>query len=348
MNNKRLITAFIVVFLFTFLYIAEAGLSNVEKGVFELEHIGMQIHAVEIEMSMYLAQEDKDSPNYDKGVSIKPAKKVVADLNVIKADLSALSLPQEINEFKPQLDGVVDKLIGIYGTVAKKGKIDLEKEFGSFWVMVDEYNKNLKLKIDSFVKIPKDFKEVNLLEVESGYFENQQDKEKFQSADRLIEEKKYVEASLILQELLSRYKDTQAEGSIVVRLADCAGLGSDAVYDKLGGFEYVLNMLDQFVSKKNYSPQIKRIYLQWRTLKHESENGMSNWSGIPNNKYIKVLWELAQAMEQYVDAHPDDNWARLQLLLLMDTPLIERWPQNYPYGSSVALDHYSLWGLEGF
>ncbi len=335
----------LIIFLSNVTLSYASGLSKLEKGIFDLEYIGMQVHAVVIEMSLYLAQEEKDSPNYDKGASIKPAKKAVGDLSVIKATLSALVLPAELNELKLQFVGVVDKLAGIYTAVSKKTEINQEKEFKVFLDMVEAYNNNLKAKIDGSVNVPKDLKEFNLLALESSYFRNQQDKEKFQLADKLISEKKnYTQAAEILKDLLSGYKDTPAEGSIIARLVDCAEMGDQETSDKIGDLEYVLGLLDGFISKKSYSPQIQRIYLQWRTLKQTFENGLSNWSGIPNNKYIKVLWELAQSVEKYIDIHPEDNWAKLQLLLLMDTPLIARWRSDYPYGSSVAIDYHRLWG----
>lgn len=322
-----------------------AGLSDVEKGIFELEHIGMQIQAVEIEMRLQLAQEEKDSVNYHKGASIKPAKKAVDDLNNIKTNLSALSLPSELNELRAQFVGVIDKLSGIYSAVAKKVKIDQEKEFKVFWDLVEAYNKNIKVKIDSSVNVPKDLKEFNLLSLETSYFGKQEDQSKFQAADKLITgEKKYTEAAVILKDLLSRYKETAAEGSIIVRLVDCAQMGGQSALDELKDPEYVLGLLNNFISKKSYS-QIQRIYLQWRTIKQVFENGLSNWSGIPNDQYIKTLWELAQSLERHIESNPDDNWAKLQPLLLMDTPLIERWRSDYPYGSSVAIDHCNLWGL---
>jgi hypothetical protein len=307
----------------------------------------MQIQAVEIEMRLYLAQEEKDSPNYNKGASIKPAKKAVGDLNIIKTNLTALSLPPVINELKPQFTGVVDKLIGIYAAVAKKAKIDQDKEFKEFWDMVDAYNKNLKLKVDLYIKVPQGLKEFDILGHESKLFTKPEDSDKFLKADTLItKEKKYSEAAPILQDLLTRYKDSLAEGSIVSRLADCAEMGGDEVYKELGDPEYVLKLLDDFISKNKYSPIIQRIYLQWRTLKQTFENGLSNWSGIPNYKYIEALWGVKGGIEAYITSNPNDDWAKIQLLLLMDMRLIERWRSDYQFGSSVAIDHYNLWGLE--
>jgi hypothetical protein len=345
MMRSIIISVVLSILLAGHLFAAE--LSETEKGIFELEHIGMQIQSVENEMSLYLAQEEKDSPNYNKGSSIKPAKKAVSDLNVIKEKLSALSLPPELNELKAQFVGVIDRLAGIYSAVAKKTKIDQGKEFKAFWEMVDTYNNNLKTKINSAINVPKDLKEFDLVAHEAKLFGVPQDAEMFQKADNLItKDKKYAEATPILNNLLTRYKDTPAEGSIITRIADCAEMGGDEVFKMLGDPEYILKMLDGFIMKKSYSPNIQRIYLQWRTLKQTFENGLSNWSGIPNDKYIEALWGVKEGIETYIAANPDDEWAKLQLLLLMDTPLIERWRSDYPYGSSVAIDHYNLWGLE--
>ena len=108
---------------------------------------------------------------------------------------------------------------------------------------------------------------------------------------------------------------------------------------------YVKNLLDSFISRKNYSPRIQKIYLQWRTLKQSFDNGVSNWSEIPNDKYVEALWELAQSIERYLQTHPGDAWAKYQLLLLMDTGLIERFTSNSAFGNSAIIDQYDLWKL---
>lgn len=361
MNKKRLLltlvigTLILVVLAFLFLrdYSRKqigvslknnVGLNQVEKGIFELEHIGMQIQAVEIEMSLYLAQEEKDSPNYKKGASIKPAKKAVYDLGILKDDLLALVLPRELKELKPQFIEIIDKLSGIYNAVARKSKIDLEEEFKAFWSMVEAYNKNFKLKIDSFVKAPEYPKDFNLLMLESSLFKKQDDRRKFRIADQYISKKEnYQKAIEILRELLLRYKGTLAEGSIIVRLVDA--IEADRPDSgQMADPEYTFKLLDAYMLKKSYSPQISRIYLQWRTINQSLNSGFSNWSGIPNDEYIKVLWGLVSATERYIETHPNDGWAKLQLLTLLDTRLIERWSQGYPYGSTVAIDYYTLWG----
>jgi len=318
------------------------GLSDVEKGIFELEHIGLQVQAVEIEMGLYLAKEAKDSPMYEEGASIKPARKAVEDLSGIKNSLSALVLPQELAELKPQYIGVIDKLAGIYSAVSKKSNIDLGKEHESFWVMVEEYNKSLIAKIDLFLEVPKGLQGFDILAEEAKLFQSPEDKDRFIKADNLIKEEKYKEAAAILKDLLARHKDTAAEGSVISRIADCYEMGSGDA--ELGDIGYALGLLNEYVTvKKKYSPNIQRIYLQWKVIKQFTSHGLSNWSEIPNDEYIAVLWDLVRPVEQYVETHPDDKWAKLQLLLLMDAPLIYRWPENYQYGNSVAINHYYLW-----
>ncbi len=343
--NKVVIIA--SVFLFAFAgNVFAAGLSEVEKAIFELEHIGMQVQSVENEMSLYLAQEHKDSPNYNKGASVKPAKKAVQDLNKIKSNLSALSLPSELNDLKTEFTQVIERLSDIYSAVSKKVKIDEEKEFTIFWAMVETYNNKLKTVIEKYLKIPQGFKDFNLVAHEAALFDAQ-DKEKFLKADDLIvKEKKYVEASAILNDLLPRYKNTPAEGIVISRLADCGEMGGDEIYKAQGDPEYVLKLLDDFILRKSYSPNIQKIFLQWRTLRQMYDNGLSNWSGIPNEKYISALWGVKEGIESYIAAHPEDEWAKIQLLLLMDTRIIERWRSDYQFGNSVAIDHYNLWGLE--
>ena len=321
------------------------ALSSAEKGIFELEHIGMQIQTVTIEMSLYLAEEEEDSVNYRKGASVSPAKKAVLDLAQVKADLLALSLPPKLNGLRPQFVGAIEKLSGIYTAIAQGDKIDQEKEFDAFGKLVEKYNKNLDVQIKRFLEVPPGMKEVNVLGLESNLFGDLKDREKFLSADKLIVEKKYAEAAAILKDLLTHYKDTPAEGSVVVRLADCSEMGGYKLIGETAKPEYVKMLLDSFIAKKSYSPRVQEIYLQWRTLKQSFDNGVSNWSKIPNDKYVEALWELAQSIERYLQDHPADAWAKYQLLLLMDTGLIERFTPNSTFGNSAIIDQYDLWRL---
>ena len=152
-------------------------MSITEKGIFELEHIGMRIQTVENEMRLYLAEEEEDSVNYRKGASLSPAKKAVLDLAQVKADLLALSLPPELNGLRPQFVGVIEKLSGIYTAIARGDKIDQEKEFDAFLQLVEKYNINLHVQIDRFLKVPPGMEKVNVLALESSLFVDSKDRE---------------------------------------------------------------------------------------------------------------------------------------------------------------------------
>jgi len=321
-----------------------AGLNQIEKSIFELEYFGMQLQTVEIEMSLWLAQEDKDSPNYNKGASVRHADLAVDELALIKSNLVATTLPQELEELRPQLLMLVDSLSNIYIAVAQEKKPDLDVEFKKFWNRVAEYNKSLKAKIDLYLNVPKLTEKVDLTAIEAELFATPEDKSLFKTADKLFVEKKYDEAAGILKDLLPKNRDTLAEGSIVSRLVDCSIMG-DLAEEDVGPRYDARKVLSKFVDKQKYSPRLNRIFLQWRSLTQIEEYGLSNWSQIPNDRYSKVLWELAGVVEQYIERNPDDMWARIELMLLMDTPLIERWRSDYPYGSSVAIDHYNLFGI---
>ena len=70
---------------------------------------------------------------------------------------------------------------------------------------------------------------------------------------------------------------------------------------------------------------------------------MSNMSEIPNDEYDRKRWSIVEIIEQYLEKHPDDAWAKTQISLLMELPIIER---GGLMGNSEINDAADLFDLE--
>lgn len=336
---RRSLLAVLVMFYMVSVVYAN-GLSEIEKGIIQLEYIGRQVNAIENDLRLYYMAKVEDRPDVEPIDDIKKLKK-------LKRDLSILNLPQEIADLKPGFTDVIDKLIANCDGILKKDAKTRDAEFEEFWKVVNTFNDQLKVKIDKYLSIPELDKNFEVLNEDVRLFTDINDQVLFKKSMSYIEKKQYQDAVDILEPLLKKYKNKPAEGSILVRIVD-SYLAKESPLSKDGGkTEEALTILTEFINRRQYSPQIQRIYLQWRTLEQSYNNGASNWSTIPNDLYNEALWGVAMATEKHIDQYPDDRWAKFQLLLLMDTPLIERWGRGYQYGNTVALDYAFINGMLG-
>ena len=250
------------------------GLSDIEKGITRLEYIGRQVQAVENELRLYYMAKIEDRPNVEPTGNIEQLKE-------LNQELEKLKLHQEIEDLRPGLAKVIDKLISNCDGILKKNTKTRDREFGDFWNVVKDYNNQLKIKIDKYLTIPQLGEKFDLVNEETKLFTNNNDQAIFKKAVSDIDAKKFQDAVNGLKPLLDKYKGKSAEGSILVRIVDCY-ISKESSLDP--NDEYLLGLLTDFVNRKQYSPYIQRIYLQWRTLEQSFNNGASNWSIIPNDQ----------------------------------------------------------------
>lgn len=314
------------------------GLSNTEKGIIQLEYIGRQVQAIENDLRLYYMAKLEDRPDVEPTEDIKQLKQ-------LNQELGSLNLPQEIIDLKPELTSVINKLINNCTGILKKDENTRDKEFDEFWKLVNSYNEQLKLKIEKYLSIPKLDKNFNPITEDTKLFADTNDQAMFKKAMSYMDKKQHQDAVDILNPLLKKYKNKPAEGSILVNIVDCYIAKENPADKGASKEEDSLNLLTDYVNRKQYSPHIQRIYLQWRTLEQSWNHGASNFSEMPNDQYNKVLWDLTEVVEKYIEQNPNDYWAKFQILLLMDTPIIERWGRGYQYGNTMALDYAFLNGL---
>ncbi len=325
-----MIIAFLSAGLFNGLASA-SGLSLREKDIIRLEFINKQIQIIENDLRLYYMARPGDWP------AVEPEENI-SSLRKLNQDLEVLELSPELVMLKPALKAVVDRLLkNCDGILAKDGKTR-EKEFQEFHDRIRDYQDQLAAKAERYLDIPV-MDSFDLQKEEIKLFSDARDRESFNQALFCIYNRDYQECVNILNALFLKYKAQPPEGSILVRIVYCYMI-MDSPLGGGAGEEQVLELLDEFIRRKTYSPVSHTAFLQWRTLDQMRNHGASNWSVIPNDEYNRVLWELIEMNQEYVERHPDDLWARRQLIGFLSTPVIGRFTGGF--GNSVINDFARL------
>jgi len=173
---------------------------------------------------------------------------------------------------------------------------------------------------------------------EIKFAQNQPDRQVYLKAVELIQSKNLVQAYEDLVGLKEKYKDTDFENCIKLRMSDCLlmidtnGQNGSADDDEKG-----IGLLSNILDGQEYSPVLFDAFYKWRTQTQSFYYGMSNMSEIPNWQYNLKRWQAVQTIRQYLKNNPDDAWANAQVGLLLNLPNIGR---GGPFGN----DNLSHWG----
>lgn len=315
---------FIVVFLCLFtLSIYAEGISPIEKDIFNLEHVGLRVSAVENDMRFFIGWEPVEKPEWKE-----PAEKAISDLEELKTEIKGLALSEVILPLGNEFIAVITKLQKVYSGIEVKTDEAIEKELGEFWSAVEVYNNKIKGKIETYLLLPELSEDSNYMAEDKKLFTTEKDRKEFEKLDTLVENKEYFKALVGFENLWGKYKDTPAEGAIITRLVECGEKNKETGYARTEEFITTLNSL---IEKKAYYPNLYLIFYQWRTLDQYFSHGASNWSEIPNDKYISKRWLIANTIKDYISKNPADKWAKFQLAVLMDLLIIQR---GGPYGNT--------------
>ena len=200
-----------------------------------------------------------------------------------------------------------------------------------FWKEVDQYNdlftKNIKDYFD-----PGGLREFDVAKEVLRLFKNDEDRIQYKSALALIEEKRFKEANVILQELLRKYQGQVLEGGLISKIVDCYYY---MINDSDGeGSGYGVELIVKVFQKKKYDLALYDLFEKWRAVEQRLNHGMSNTSEIPNKEYDEQRWNIVKVIQEHLELYPDDQWANIQLMLLMDLPIIERASPASPMGNT--------------
>jgi len=328
---KRMIKIFVVSFMFTLLLsskIYAVEITNAEKEIFELEHMGLQVLGIENDMRLCLGWMNDDKEEWKE-----PSEQAVKNLEKIQDKLKGMQFSKEIAPMRGEFIKLISKLQGLYVGVKNKSDETIKSELNDFWSNVESYNNDLKAKIDEFMRIP-DFEEgFTPINESRKLFTSEEDRKEFDVLCALMEKKEYFDALIRFENLWGEYKGSPAEGIVVSNLIKC-----DEKRENNGGMrkEEFLESLSALMDKRIYYPNLWEVFYQWRTMDQFYNHGASNFSVIPNDEYIEKRWQVARVIMKQVESYPEDKWAKLQVIMLMDLPIIER---GGPYGNS-NLNHW--------
>ncbi len=300
----------------------------------ELLYLEFQISAVTTDMYMYLGWFE------DKKDWIKEASaEAINDLNEIEKYIKELDAPGDLAHLKEMNLEVVSKLKGIYSGIEAKENNVIKSEFESFGKLYTKYSDTLKEAMKEYrymQELPEGFNPMN---EEVKLATNEEDKDTYRKAVRLIDDKQYNQAYGILSDLKNKYKGSPFKRCIDLRISDCilkadTGLKTD---DKFEATEDALEILSSIIDKDAYSPVLYEAFYKWRTMDQYFNHGMSNMSEIPNKEYNKRRWKIIQVIKRYLKDNPEDAWAREQVDLLLSLPNIRR-------GGPMGNDNLIHWG----
>jgi len=155
----------------------------------DLRFVELQIEAVTIDMYRYLGW----FPD-EKEILKKASVKAIDNLEVIRDYLQQLDFTGQLIELKKSNLANIDKLIQIYDGIELKSTDDIKKAFAEFNDVYSQYSEKLGKSIKEnqpVVKLPEDF---DPGEEEIKFAQNQQDRQAYLDAVKLIKEKKFDQA----------------------------------------------------------------------------------------------------------------------------------------------------------
>ena len=313
--------------------------NDLESYLDSIGYYNLQVDAVMTDMYLYFGW----LPD-EKEAMKKASDEAILRLKYIKEQVENLDTPKVCKDMEEVYLRALDKLQNIYNGVELKDIEEIKKEFEEFNDLFSQYSKvHHKLYQD---QSKKEESEKEILPP-PPQFKSKQDKENYDYALELMEEKKYEKAYCLLQDLDKKYcLDSSTKSFILLNISDCivkASCGSNEEISSLENPEEKgKDILEGIVNGSDYSPVLFDAFLRWRTLTQSLEYGMSNFSKIPNWEYNKKRKRLIEIIKTYTKEHLDDIWARKQIKLLLSLANISRGGlmgnYNLSFWASLYLD----------
>ncbi len=308
--------------------------TGAEATLFLIQFMNLELQALENDLRFYTMVGDEYRATDEPGGIIK-------DLLTLKSSVVDMTMPVDVAPVRWDLIEVIDKLASIAIGIHNKSGDQIDAEMQAYWSVVGTYMENLREVYDKHMVFPEIEEDHSPLHAEKALFSDPKDAESFKQAARLFDEREYAAAVDLLEPLLGKYRDQQAEGSVLVRYGQCYIDFESPLKREVDSEERLLEYLNDYVERKPYSVHNYPLYLQWRTLT-QLRYGLSNWSVIKNHAYNQVMWGFVESALTHIQENPADKPAKANILLLLSTPIIVRFPANYYCGNSVAMEHASL------
>ncbi len=306
--------------------ISEIRSRQIEDGIYTMLFVRQQLQAVDNDMLLYFGWV-RDNKEGMKAT----AQKCIKDLDTIRTRLISDGMPPELTDVKNELMEIIEKQKDLYKDVDSKSDEQIQAFYKYFQALLDTSSNNLAKKMDQYLTLKKLGDDFTVLGEEIRSFSDVKDRELFVKADNFMKNLSFKAAYDILTGLIEKYRNTPAEASILMRMSDCILISDTDLPEDMTTQDEGFNLLDQALSRKQYSPALYDVYFRWRTMDQEINHGVSNYSEIPNWEYNERKMEIVKVLEEYSKTHPDDNWAKGQVIALLTLENIVR---GEPFGNS--------------
>ena len=307
-----------------------SGISAEAETILELEFLAMRVLDIESNMRFLITRTPK-------GENVRPrrAQGAIDDLEAVQEDVQELAVSRELMPLRRQFGDLITSLQSIYSGIDKKEDDAIKAGYEAFGTQVRSYNADLAEKIDVHLDFPGIGVESRRREAMLKTLPYEEDKRLYTRLESLVEARKYRQALPHYRDMWERYRGTRGEGIIAARLVEC-----EQKRDAPAGVESerLIRTLQTLINRGTYYPNLPELFVQWRTLTQAVYHGQSNMSPIPNGTYRRMRRRTAATLVEHINGNPNDAWARRQLALLLDIPLIAR-------GGRFGNTNLTHWGL---
>ena len=113
--------------------------------------------------------------------------------------------------------------------------------------------------------------------------------------------------------------------------------------ERLAPCEGILLMCEDVFASGNYSPLLDIFWRAYRQKYNDTYSCPSTYCYSPNLRYNHFRRMIAYTTLRHIEAHPEDELARIQYYFMVMHTNILRLFHPYPYGNSAALEYISLY-----
>ena len=335
MKNISIIILFLVITFISPLASANPLTPN-EYGLFQLDLAMKQIMAVDNDMYLLLGW------RYDeKDIWPEQVQGFLKELGELKNHIRSLELPEDLTELQKGYMLLIDERSDLYSGIELKEDDAISAGYANIREKAEKYGaifQTLLQKHLSLEDLPEGF---YIFNAELELIRNEEDRAAYREAVNLLENQGYIESYNALAALREKYRNTRIEGSILLKLAECLYAGMVEVQEYRAGGpyhgEHALDYLSEIMDSGKYYLILDKAFDDWMSGEQFMNHGASNWSDMPNKMYNQKRWEVVETINRHLEDHPNDAWAKWQILVIMSKPNITR---GGAFGNS-SLNHFA-------
>jgi len=307
------------------------GLTDDEIAILRVSQTVRRIDTIEYDMRLFTLEAERrpEGENW-----------TVGHIKDLEKRISSLALTKETEPLRAHMLQTASSLLA----VAKAAEVSdeavgaaIQVYFGHYDALDTDYNRLMW----ALWRVPEVLPEEDVVAMNTLYMPDEETKAAFLKASALIDSRHFDEALALVMPLREQVKGQKGEGRVLEMILECRMRRRNAVGEGTAYGE-LLALVEDYLKRRVYSPRNSHLYFYWQTLQQIAKNGLSNFSDIDYELHHRVFGEQLDLVMAYVQANPEDTWARRVCWSLLAMPPIERFAQNAFGGSSVILHNARL------